>query len=140
MKGENGLDAQQRSEGFLQALEDRPGQIVVLKGSKWTEKAWELWEERDSRVVLLSKLLYLGILIDPLKCRYLNQDEITPLPSDLNEQVPDKDVYLFQTALAGGAETIVTSDERLIAMVTNAQRHRIQVRLRDEFVAEYLGL
>jgi hypothetical protein len=140
IKGENGLHFQELAEMFLQAFIDGPGQIIVLRESKWTGKAWQLWDERDTRIHVLSKLLFLGILIDPLKCRYLNPHEIMPLPTDLAAQVPDDDVYLFQTALAGGASLIVTSDGRLIATVTNAHRHGIQLRQRAEFVGEYLEL
>ena len=140
IRGENGSDFQERTERFLQELIGGPDQIVVLRETRWTEKAWQLWEEHDTRVQVLSKLLYLGILIDPLKCRYLGQHEISPLPADLAAQVPADDAYLFQTALAGGATLIVTSDGRLIAMVTSAHHHGIQLRPRAEFVAEYLGL
>jgi predicted nucleic acid-binding protein len=62
-----------------------------------------------------------------------------PLPTDLAAQVPADDIYLFQTALAGGATLIVTSDGRLIAMVTNAHHHGIQMRPRDEFIVQYLN-
>ncbi len=84
--------------------------MVVLRESSWTQKAWALWREHDTRVQILSKLLYLGILIDPLKCRYLQPNEIRPLPDDLADQVPSDDAYLFQTALASGATIIVTTD------------------------------
>jgi hypothetical protein len=140
IRGDNGLEAQDRAELFLEALLKGRDQIVVLRESRWTQKAWSLWKERDARVQLLSKLLYLGILIDLLKCWYLNPDEVGPLPADLAEQVPADDVYLFQAALAGGARTIVTTDERLIEMVGAAHHHGIQIRVRDEFVAEQLGL
>lgn len=139
IKGENGLDFQQQAETFLQTFIERPGQIIVLKGSKWTAKAWQLWEVRDTRIQVLSKLLYLGVLIDPLKCRYLNPDDVSPLPDDLAAQIPHDDAYLFQTAIAGGASQIVTSDERLVAMVTNAERHGIRLRPRADLIAEYLG-
>lgn len=140
MKGENGLPAQKQVERFLQAFIEGPDSIVVLRETKWTEKAWQLWEQHDTRIQLLSKLLYLGILIDPLKCRYLHQHEVLPLPADLAAQVPADDVYLFQTAQSGGETLIVTSDGRLIAMVPSAHCHGIQLRQRAEFVAEYLGL
>jgi hypothetical protein len=140
IKGENGLYFQQQTERFLQTFIDRPGQIIVLRESKWTAKAWQLWEEHDTRIQILSKLLYLGVLIDPLKCRYLNPHEVLPLPDDLVAQVPLDDAYLFQTAIAGGASDIVTSDQRLIAMVTNAHHHGIQLRPRADFVAEFLEL
>jgi len=140
IRGDNGLLAQQRVEVFLEALKRGADPIIVPQGTPWTNKAWQLWEERDIRVQVLSKLLYLGILIDPLKCRRLRPNQLEPLPDDLATQVPAKDVYLFQAALAGGANIIVTTDQRLIDMVTNANHHGIQLRLRDDYYVGYLGL
>ena len=138
--GTNGLQAQQRVELFLEALKNGNDRIVVLRESPWAYKAWQLWTHNDVRVQILSKLLYLGILIDPLKLIYLSPGEVQPLPPGLAEQVPDDDVYLFQTAIAGGARIIVTTDGRLIEAVTNANQHGIELRLRDNFYADYLGL
>ena len=139
IRGDNGLIPQRRVEVFLEALRRGSDQIVVPQETRWTDKAWQLWEERDVRIQVLSKLLYLGILIDPLKCRRLNPDQLEPLPNDLAGQVPGDDVYLFQAALAGGAGIIVTTDQRLIDMVTNAGQHGIQLRLRDAFYVDYLA-
>jgi hypothetical protein len=140
IKGDNGPRAQECSESFLEALIAGPYQIVVLRNSKWTEKAWALWKQNDARVQVLSKLLYLGILVDSRKCIYLNHDEVQPLPESLAAQVPADDVYLFQSAIATGARTIVTTDQRLIDMVTTAADHGIRLRLRDDYSREELDL
>jgi hypothetical protein len=137
--GTNGLAYQQRVENFLEAFRNGNDKIVVLLGSKWTYKAWQLWKSNDVRVQILSKLLYLGILIDPLKRIYLNAEDVQPLPAPLAQQVPDDDVYLFQSAIAGGARIIVTTDGRLIAIVTEASNFEIELRLREDFYLEYLG-
>lgn len=137
--GSNGLQAQQRVELFLDTFRNGNDKIVVLRESPWTHKAWQLWTHNDVRVQILSKLLYLGILIDPLKRTYLNPEEVQPLPPGLAAQVPGDDAYLFQTAIAGGARIIVTTDGGLIEMVTNANDFGIELRLRDEFYLEYLG-
>jgi hypothetical protein len=140
MRGENGLSAQVRVEAFLEALKDGADRIVVLRGSSWASKAWDMWNQDDANIQLLSKLLYLGILVDPRKCQYLEANEVQPLPPDLDEQVPCDDVYLFQTALVGNAEMIVTTDTRLLERVTNANRHGIRLLLRDDFFREYLDI
>ena len=139
IRGDNGLPAQQRVESFLETLRSGTARIIVIKGSKWDIKAWGLWNYTDTNVRLLSKLLYLGVLIDPLKCQYLNPDQVQALPQDLAEQVPLDDVYLFQTALAGGAQRIITTDGRLINLVSRATQHGIQLIARDVFYDE-LGL
>lgn len=89
-------------------------------------------------VRILSKFLHLSILQDSLKCRYVEAEEIQPLPWDLAEQIPNDDAYLFQTALAVVAPIIVTSDVRLIERVATLARERgVQMRQRDEFLAGY---
>jgi len=137
--GTNGPEAQERAEHFLEALGNGTHQIVVLRESPWTNKAWQLWKHDNVRVQILSKLLYLGVLVDPLKCRYLNAEQIQAIPDDLAEQVPGDDVYLFRTALASGAGTIVTTDGRLIDAVSAANQHDIRLITRDDFYQE-LGL
>jgi hypothetical protein len=139
MRGDNGPDAQKQTQAFLEAFRSGPNRIVVLRESKWDNKAWALWTEQDARVQVLSKLLYLGVLIDPLKCSHLNPDQVQLLPPGLAEQVPPDDAYLFQTALAAGARTIVTTDGRLIAAVPAATQYEIRLITRDDYYQE-LGL
>lgn len=139
MRGDNGPLAQQRVEVFLQTLTAGTDKIVVLRASKWDDKVWGLWKSADVRVQVLSKLLYLGILIDPLKRVYLDPEQVAPLPADLAAQVPADDAYLFQAAIAGDAETIVTTDGRLIQAVPTAERYGIRLVTRDDFYQE-LGL
>jgi len=138
--GSNGWQAQKRVEIFLEWLRDGDDQIIILRESRWTDKAWRLWTYNDVRVAILSKLLYLGIMVDPLKAIYLNPEDVQPLPASLAEQVPCDDVYLFQAAIAGGGRIIVTTDGRLVDMVTNACDSGIELCSRDKFYREYLGL
>ena len=139
IRGCNGLHLQLRVEGFLETLKNGNDKIIVLKNSPWSEKAWNLWTSSDVRVQVLSKLLYLGILIDPLKTIYLSPDDVGDLPAPLAEQVPADDVYLFQCAITGGARIIVTTDERLKAMVTRARDFGIDLQLRDAFYLTFMG-
>jgi hypothetical protein len=139
IKGDNGLLAQQRAGFFLEAIRGGNNRIIVLRESKWEAKVWQLWKENDTRIQLLSKLLFLSILIDPLKCRHLRPDEVQPLPANLAGQVPPDDTYLFQAALAEGAKTIITTDGRLIKAVTSANDYGIQLVPRDNYY-QLLGI
>ena len=80
-----------------------------------------------------------GVILDPGKCQYPNADAVEQLPQDLAAEVSPDDQYLFQTALSGGAGIIVTSGKRLVEIVKSAEAHGIQLRLRDEFIAEYVA-
>ncbi len=97
-------------------------------------KAFRLMKVETPTVRILSQILHLAILIDPLKCRFLEPEEIQPLPEELAMEVPTDDVYLFQAALAGHAEIIVTSDLRLIGRVTSASRFGIRLMGKEEFL------
>jgi hypothetical protein len=121
----------------LQSFSKGPEALVVLRRSPWMAKALQLMTDETAAVRILSKFLHLAILIDPLKCRFIEPDEIQPLPEDLAQEVPMDDVYLFQTALAGNAEFIVTSDRRLIDRVASAANRGIQLVHRDDFLQRY---
>jgi len=138
LRGENGSLAQRQSAEFLQLFQRSADHIVVLRRSPWTTKAFNLMTVSTPPVRILSKFLHLSILQDSLKCRYVEAEEIQPLPWDLAEQIPNDDAYLFQTALAVVAPIIVTSDVRLIERVATLARERgVQMRQRDEFLAGY---
>ena len=62
IRGDNGLLAQQRVGVFMEALRNGDTRIVVLRESKWETKVWQLWNERDTRIQLLSKLLFLEVI------------------------------------------------------------------------------
>lgn len=135
--GGNGLNAQERVRVFLEAFLRGPDQLVILRESPWTRKAWQLWTHQDVAVQLLSKLLHVGILIDSAKCRHLGTHELADLPPALAAQVPGKDAYLFQVALAANAACIITTDERLTSLVTNAGEFGIELILRDDWYRRY---
>jgi hypothetical protein len=136
LAGENGLVAQRESASFLQFFRDGAETIAVLRGSPWMDKAFWLTRIEKSDVRILSKFLHLAILIDPSKCRFVEPEEVEPLPDDLAKDVPVDDVYLFQTALAGQAGIIVTSDLRLIQRVTSAPDRGIQLVWRNDYLAQ----
>jgi hypothetical protein len=137
--GENGREAQERAYEFLLALRDGDDCIAALRPSRWMDKAYALMKVTSPEIRILSKLLHLGILLDSAKCLYVEADNLDDLPVPLAEEVPGDDAYLFQTALAIGAKVIVTSDKRLIGLAGSAPEFDIQLRLRDEFIAEYLN-
>jgi len=139
LMGENGVNDQQEAQAFLVKLTRECDYIVVLRGSRWTAKAYLLMKQASPTIRILSQFLHLAILRDPNKCHYLEPDEIQPLPYDLANEVPDGDAYLFQTALARDVRMVVTTDEKLLQRVTSAARRGITLRLRKEFLSQYLA-
>jgi hypothetical protein len=135
LAGENGINAQSESASFLQSLHASSETIVVLRGSPWMTKAFNLMKANSPAVRILSQFLNLAILKNASKCRFIEQSEIQPLPNDLAAEVPADDIYLFQTAIAGNAEVIVTSDLRLIDQVKCAANLAIRLESRTNYLA-----
>lgn len=100
------------------------------------DKAYELMKYPDPPIRTLSKYLHLTILRNPQKCTMLDPGEITLEGKDLSG-IPQEDLYLFQIYYSTQADALVTTDERLAQSMpcTNAD---VIVRLRDEFLKEYL--
>jgi hypothetical protein len=135
--GRNERERQEETKRFLEELIRRCDQIAVLRGSPWMMKAYYLMEQDDPLIRGLSRQLHLGILRDPDTARILEAEEVEPLPEELEETVPKNDRYVVQTYLASGARLLVTTDDRLRESLSRFGS-LIQVRLRDEFIAEYL--
>ena len=139
LRGDNGHVAQAESAEFLSAFQASTDQIVVLRPSRWTQKAFGLMTISTPPIHMLSRLLHYGILQDALKCSYVEVADLAPLPEELARLVPDDDAYLFQTALAARVPVIVTTDTRLVDRVeTVAAGSGIRMLLRAEFIQRYV--
>lgn len=141
IRGDNGLAAQRRVGIFLEEILNGNRRIIIPQGTRWMDKAWQLWNVADPRVQILSKLFYFGIYLDSLKSTHLHFSQLQPLPADLAATVPADDDYLFQAALASGANLIVTTDGRLVDAASNAaQNYNIVLEFRDDHYQQYPGL
>jgi predicted nucleic acid-binding protein len=100
-------------------------------------KAFQLQRVARPEIRILSKLLHNKILADPFKSRFIEGHEIGTLPSNLLEQVPQDDAYLFQAALAGSARTVVTTDTALLGLNSTAVVHELLVRHRNDHLQDY---
>lgn len=134
LRGDNAQEAQDEAIKFLQRLKEKCDQIVVLHGSSWMQKAYDLMSCTNVRA--LSKYLHLAILRDIEKCRLLEQSEVRVLPDHVRESVPEEDVYLLESYYAANANALVTTDQKLRDLLSS--HGSVAVRLRDEFLREYL--
>jgi len=133
--GENGDQRRKETWLFLEELIKRCDRIAVLKGSPWMGKAYRLMRREDPLTRSLSRLLH-GILRDSCKTLSFNPWDISSIPSHLREHVPDEDRYLIELYLSAKAEVLVTTDDKLKRELSGFEE--IKIRLRDEFLAEYL--
>lgn len=138
LRGDNGQEAQEESYRFLERLKEKCDRMAVLRGSPWMEKAYELMTYGNPPIRTFSKYLHEVILRDPKKCQFLDQNEIKTLPEDIRRLVPQKDLYLVETYYSVDASVFVTTDKPLYEALSTAQNPSISVRLRDDFLKQYL--
>jgi len=136
LMGDNGREAQEESSRFLSRLKESCDQIVILEGSKWLEKAYDLMRKGDPIIRTLSKQLRLEILRDPKKCKILNKDEIKPLSEKDRDKIPYDDQYLVELYFSADADALVTSDSRLIENIS--LQPPVEIILRNDFLKGYL--
>lgn len=136
--GDNGEEAQKESYKLLLKLKEKCDRIAVLDGSPWMNKAYRLMKSGEPPIRSLSEYLRGVILGDPEKCVILNKSEIRDLPENVKNLAPQDDLYLIETYYSASAKLLVTSDQRLLQTFFNASNINMVIKLRDEFLREYL--
>lgn len=138
---ENGEEKQRQAFYFIIKLVSICDRIVILKESPFHEKIKAF--SKLSKYCLdpatrgISHYFRETITLNSLKAEYIERSQIKPLPRDLSKIVPRKDEYLLQLYLAVEDTFIVTSDGKLKKKLI-AQKS-IKIRMRDEFIKEYLN-
>jgi len=138
LRGDNGEQAQIESIKFLETLKERCDRIAVLRGSPWMMKAYELMKYYHPFIRGFSKYLHQAILRDPKKCHLLDGNDVVAISEDLRNQIPTEDVYLIQIYCSVNATALITTDEKLYTGVSNASEVHINVKLKPDFLKDYL--
>lgn len=136
LSGENGQERQIETYQFLERVEIKCDHLVVLHGSSWMTKAFQLMKESDERVRYYSKYLHGSFLRNPSKCKIFYANELAKIPRNVKARVPSDDSYLIALYLTEPESVIVTTDENLVEALSKLTN--IVVRLRDEFLTLYL--
>lgn len=132
LRGANGAEHQRQAIEFLSKLVKRCDGIVVVRGSAWWRKAFDLMKRSDDVIVReASKLLHRQVLQDSGKCRQLSQENLCPPPCELRQAIKPDDWYLVQAYLATKADAIITTDKNLKEVLSP---HHLPVLLRDEVI------
>lgn len=131
---------------FIDKLIEKCDKILIPHGSKLERKIWELPKlsaNFPARIRDNTKRFFSGIVKNSDKCRFVelsNSSVGTPLETML-EPIPHDDRYLIATALMMSVKVIVTTDQRLIDIVSpipELERIGLKIQLLDEFLTEYL--
>ena len=130
--GDNGTENQESASRVLVTLLHGETKLVVMRGSRWVAKVYQIWSTTDPVVRSLIRQLYLEILIDSRRGLLRAPDCCSSVPSAWIEGVPEDDAYLVSTYYFGHADILVTHDEKLMSIL-QSQGH-VNVVSRREFM------
>jgi hypothetical protein len=136
LRGENGQERQRETHQFLKRVESKCDHLVILRGSPWATKAFELMKESDERLRYYSKFLHRHLLLEPSKCKTFDTSEIAIIPPEVQAVLPPDDSYLIALYLTEPKSIIVTTDVKLVEVLSKLSN--IIVQLRDEFLKSYM--
>jgi len=143
LAGVNGKERQGEAVYFLYKLEEICDRVVILEGSPFENKIWELMKmsNNGSPVLRVASQTFQGLIYTNLnKVCKLTQADISPLPAFLVPLINSpKDHYLFQAyrKLENKGCFILTSDGRWNHK--RLTKSGIRIQMRDQFVPEYLN-
>lgn len=137
--GENGHYGRSEASIFLLKLIEGPDRILFPKSSPWAKKTSRLSKTatRDKACRAASRLLFGKILFDSAKAVVVHPENTPPLAPDQESRIPEEDRYLVRSALAAGADVLVTTDQALLDGI-NQSNFGIREVHRDEFLKKYL--
>ena len=134
--GQNGPDAQRQAFEVICKLANSDHQVVVIEGSRFDQKAWDLWKSSNTVVVGLSKIFFGRIRVSPNRCILLKPDMAADLSDELGSSVNPDDQYLVRAQLSVPGSLLVTTDRPLRDAVGKAG---LPCLPREEFLATYCG-
>ena len=117
--GEAGPEAIDQAIRLLMAIYTRCDRIAWQPGTPWAQKAFRLLSSRQPKSRLASKLLH-RLLWDSAKSVIF-----TPRTSKMHvpwmDQIPEEDRYLAALYLEAEADALITTDEKLLSRIREAQ-------------------
>lgn len=111
--------------------------MIMIRHSKFDNKAWALCKSPDSTVRSIGKLFVLTIRYDSNRCRTLDENEVAELPEDLNRSVDGEDHYLVRAQLTVGNAILVTTDKKLQKILLE---HDLGCINRENFLKDYFAI
>lgn len=138
LKGNNGEGKQMETREFLILLVKICDKIVILKNSPITNKILDLMSVQVPAIRQFNRFFEQKILRNSKKTLLVKQEELKPLGESMRVSLHRKDHYLIQTCLAVNKATFVSVDGRLANQLDLFPSIKARLKMRDEFVSEYL--
>ena len=136
LAGENTKGKQREAFQFLEAIYNKCDRVVTVKGSRFDQKAMELWGHTDVFRRRIARFFKAKFWYNLDKSVMLEENELQNLPGQIATEIEHKDHYLVRAYLTSNASEIVTTDNPLNEVLG---RHGISCKRRDEFVPAYIS-
>jgi hypothetical protein len=135
LSGDNGRPAQRDTFEVIEKLSKSDHRIVVIKGSSFDQKAWNLCRNDNPMIVQRIAGVYVANLRQNSdRCLILKRNELVAIPAELAGATNPDDHYLVQALLTVAGAILVTTDNALCEAVNNAGHHCLS---RNEFLTTY---
>lgn len=135
--GGNGLGAQRQAFDCIAKLATSEHQIVVIEGSRFDQKMWDLCKSTNAIVIGLVRVFRNNVRQNSDRCLLLNPEAVADLPNELASSINLDDHYLIRAQLTVTGAILVTTDTPLRETVTQAG---LQCLSREKFLSQYFAL
>ena len=133
--GANGLTRQQEALRVITMLASSEHRIIVLAGSPFEQKFFNLCRRTEISIRGISRLYHLELRQNLDRCTTLRSEQAAALPDTLAEATKPDDHYLLGTQLAVPGAILVSTDGPLRAA---ASQHGLPCLSREDFLGTYL--
>ena len=134
LSGDNGVQSQREALTVIEKLPSSAHQIVVIEGSRFDQKAWNLCKSTSPTVQRIAGLYVRNIRLNSDRCIILKPDATVPLPDELASATKPDDHYLLHAQLSAAGAILVTTDNPLREA---AHRAGLIWLSREDFLSTY---
>lgn len=118
--GSNGLLNQRQAFAVIEKLPASDHRIVVIEGSSFDRKAWNLCKNTDLIVQRIAGAYVRNVRQNSDRCQLLKPEAVVALPDELASAIKPDDQYLVQAQLSVSEAILVTTDDPLREAVGKA--------------------
>ena len=134
LSGSNDLKAQREAFSVIEKLPASNHQIVIIDGSSFDLKAWNLCKNTNPIVQRIAGIYVSAVRQNSDRCLILMPEALVALPDDLASATKPDDHYLIQALLTVNDAVLVTTDNPLREVLGGAG---LDCMTREEFLSKY---
>ena len=135
LSGSNGNEAQREAFGVIENLPSSDHRIVIIEGSKFDQKAWNLCGNTHPMTVQRIAGIYVStVRVNADRCQILKPEAVVDIPQNLASATKPDDHYLIQALLTVQGAILVTTDNPLREVIGRAG---LGCMTREEFLSSY---